>query len=94
MRKYDCNFDEYGREFLDSIVDKMIELFGVSEDEAVGRINRQWAGQEFFDIDREDKEYNIAFHEDDYYWANTIYFGKESRWWHREVKEITPIPYP
>lgn len=93
MRKYDCNFDDFGREFLDSIVDKMIELFGISEDEAVGRINRHWPGQGFFDIEREDKEYNMAYHELPHFWANSIYYTNDSLWW-RPDGNVTPKPYP
>jgi len=94
MRKYDCNFDDYGLEFLNSITNKMIELFGITEDEAVGRINRRFSGQDFFDPERPEKEINIAYHEDEYYWANTLYYGKDSFWWIRKGEKIAPIPFP
>lgn len=93
MRKYECDGDNYGREFLDDIVDKMIELFGISESEVVGRVNRHWADQEFFDIAREDKEYNMAYHELPHFWAHTIYYGG-ALWWLQDGKPLTPVPYP
>lgn len=88
MEKFRIVADEHGIEFLTDIAKKMIELFGISEEEAIGRINKHWEGAEFIG------EEKAVYHEDDEYWAKTIYFGKDSFWWLKEGEHIDPIPYP
>ncbi|MFM1652555.1 hypothetical protein ACI7RC_10705 [Brevibacillus sp. B_LB10_24] len=80
--------DKQGEEFLIDIKNKMIELFNITEEEAVGRINRMWSGKKLIGDEQ------IVYHEDDTYWAKTIYYGKSSFWWLKEGEEIKPIPYP
>ncbi|MEW8987645.1 MAG: hypothetical protein AB2401_11715 [Bacillus sp. (in: firmicutes)] len=56
------------------IAKKMMELFGISEKEAIGRINRHWRGETI----KGPKD--LIYHEDPEYWAKTIYYGKDSMW--------------
>jgi hypothetical protein len=79
--------DTQSREFLESIIERMLLLFGIDRQEAIGRINRIWARMDFLGSD------DIRYHEDDDYWARTIYFGKDSMWW-LNPPDLKPLPYP
>ncbi|MEU6661568.1 hypothetical protein [Streptomyces sp. NPDC046821] len=57
------------RELLDAVVDEMVAEFGIVRAEAVARVNVQWDGQ---DLSVED---DLILHEDERYWAFTIYYG-------------------
>lgn len=81
--------------FCREIVAEMVRLFGVSAEEAIGRINREWRGRDIRD------ELSIVYHEDAENWAHDMYFGKDSYWWitgeKREelgLEPIVPRPYP
>ena len=86
--KINFNFktDEQSYEFCLMILNKMIELFKISREEALGRMNRTWNELEFIDAD-------IIYHEDEEYWANNIYYGKDSLWWTNPAN-LKPLPYP
>ncbi|WP_117211403.1 hypothetical protein [Allorhizocola rhizosphaerae] len=73
--------------FLEEIVDEMVRLFRISRDEAIGRMNREWADQEFHDED------DLIFHETPDYWARDIYYGPDARWRDRGATP-RPLPYP
>lgn len=76
------------RAFCDRIAKEMMDRFGFPAEEAVGRINQQWAG-----VDFTKKEIDLRYHEDPTYWANTITFGTDSFWW-LDPPELKPRPYP
>lgn len=80
--------DERSNEYLQSILKEMVNLFSISEEEAGGRINRFW------DKLNLPEDQIMLYHEDEYYWAKTIFYGKNSFWWLREGEEIKPVPYP
>jgi hypothetical protein len=88
MARYNFEFQATGRslELCEATVDRMVELFGISVDEALGRVNRQWRGFKFEDID-------LIGHETDDYWARTIYYGADSYWWLKPA-DLKPRPYP
>jgi len=76
------------------IVDELQRLFGVSREEAIGRINRQWNGQEIVGQD-------IVYHGTLDYWVHVMYYGADSFWWitgeKREKLKLGPIlpkPFP
>ena len=73
--------------FCDEIVAKMVELFRISENEAVGRLNREFQDMEFVG------EEHVFYHEDDEYWANRVYWGHGSKWW-LNPPGLQPVPYP
>lgn len=79
--------DDESESFCQTIVNRMIELFGISEDEAIGRVNRQWDRMSLVGKDL------AIYHEDEDYWAHAIYFGKSSRWWDNPPG-LKPRPYP
>jgi hypothetical protein len=74
MTSFEFETDDQSRAFCEQIAGKMVELFGISQQEAIGRINRDWRGLKVIGCD-------IINHEDEAYWANTIYYGKGSNWW-------------
>lgn len=87
MRAYTFQTDEQSREFCEGILQEMVRRFGVSETEALGRINRAWSGLEIVGDD------DLIYHEDEEYWAQNIYYGKDSEWW-LDPPGLAPLPYP
>ncbi len=83
MINFKFEVDKKGYEFCCEIADKMIELFNISHEEAIDRINSQWSGQ----IIKNDDYNYIVFHEDEEYWANTIYYTDESYWWMEDMRD-------
>jgi hypothetical protein len=88
LGKFIIKTDKRSELYLTSIWEKLIELFGVSEDEAYGRINRYWGGRDIIGDEQ------MIYHEDEEYWAKTLYYGKGSLWWLHEGEDIEPTPYP
>lgn len=76
------------RAFAMEIAHKMVELFSITNAEAVGRINRHWRHVPEFH-----EEMDQIFRESPTYWAKTIYYGKDSYWWKGE-DALVPLPYP
>ncbi len=76
-------------DYFDEIVRKMLILFPITRAEAVGRLNRFWAGQQF----SEELDVNLLRHEDTNYWAKTIYYGANTQWWKGE-EGLQPERYP
>lgn len=79
--------DQQSSEYCRAILDSMMNLFGIKESEALGRMNRAWSGQT---ITGED---DPIYHEDEEYWAYTIFYGKDSNWW-MDADGLAPIPFP
>ena len=86
MRNYQFVTDKESRVYVDAILDEMVRLFSIPEEEALGRINRAWKALEL--IGDED----LIYHEDEEYWAKTIYYGKDSEWWNNPPS-LRPLPY-
>jgi hypothetical protein len=72
--------------FLGEVVAEMVRRFGIGRDEAIGRINNAWEGNDFLGID-------VRFHETPDFWANDIYYGADSFWW-KYPSDLKPLPYP
>jgi len=88
MSQYLFKTDERGENFCNEIVKEMINAFSISEEEALGRLNRSWTG-----IDTIDDDDDPVYHEDEEYWAWTIYYGKDSYWW-TDPPDLKPLAYP
>lgn len=85
---FEFNLDEKGQEFCNEIVNVMVDQFQITEEEAVGRINKQWSNTEIMG------ECCMAYHESPEFWAYKIYFGPNSPWWARKGDpELKPIPF-
>ncbi|WP_156516426.1 hypothetical protein [Nocardia arizonensis] len=77
--------DEKGEELFSEIASRMSNDFGISEVEAVARINSRFVGLEFLGND-------LIFHQSDDYWAKDIMFGHDI-WWKSE-SAMSPLPAP
>ena len=75
MSRYNFTTDALAEEFMDEIAVRMVELFGITEDEAIERINEHWRGQSIAGED------DMIYHEDEDFWAKTIYYGPNKMWW-------------
>ena len=87
MSPFSFRTDVQSEKFCALVADSMISLFGISPDEAVGRINRAWATLELLGDDQ------IIYHENEDFWANDIYYGMDSYWW-TQPQNLKPLPYP
>lgn len=67
----------------------MVERFGISLEEAIGGINRQWKGYTMVG-------YDIVHHEEAEYWAYAIYYGRYDAFTEEDIKKgiLRPKPYP
>lgn len=88
MNLFKMKTDQESQEYLLNIKSEMVNRFAISEEEAIGRINNYFENMEFIGYKL------MLYHEDETYWANTIYYGKDSEWWLREGEAIEPTPYP
>lgn len=84
---YEFKTDEQSRAFCNKIAERMVSLFNISVEEAVGRMNRLWSGQSF--IGPKD----LIYHEDEDFWANDIFYGGDSLWW-ANPPGLKPLPFP
>jgi hypothetical protein len=75
-------------ELLNAIADEMVTLFSISRTEAVARINQQWRGT---DLSGEDE---IILHEDERYWALSIYYGGSVPDWSPSADRSAWSPQP
>ncbi|MCM3748355.1 hypothetical protein M3223_13445 [Paenibacillus pasadenensis] len=73
-----------------AIKEAMIEEFGITEDEAVGRMNYLW-GRYSTPIDEDEDFLNYESPRD---WAFIIYYGYDSQWWNKSKEDLTPRPFP
>ncbi len=87
MSKFLFETDQQSEEFCLRIAQEMMMLFGITELEAIGRINRQWQGQKIVGPDL------MIYHEDEEFWAKTIYYGPGVYWWLGE-EGLDPQPFP
>ena len=71
--------------FFERIAQTMMDSFGVDRREALDRMNRHWKGQSIVDED------DVLFHEDETFWAFTVYYGAHSRWW-LGTEGLRPLP--
>ncbi|MFI6173521.1 hypothetical protein ACIBCN_42550 [Nocardia sp. NPDC051052] len=78
MGMFEFRVDKQAGQFIQSIVHEMMKIFGISEDEAVKRVNARFCGQAFTGDD-------IIFHEGEDFWAKDIMYGGESAWWKNEA---------
>ncbi|MHA6530793.1 hypothetical protein [Paenibacillus sp. BAC0078] len=63
------------------IVQQLMDLFGISEEEAFLRINSFWKGNDFTSED------DMIFHESPDFWTKTIYY-EQSNWWRLKEEEL------
>ena len=69
------------------IVAELIRQFGITQEEAIGRVNRSFAGQSLLGPD------DWVYHETTKNQAQFIYYKPGVHWW-LEGADLTPSPYP
>jgi hypothetical protein len=78
--EFPCAGDADALHFCREIADEMVSLFGVTRDEAVAAINRQWSNAE--PAGRAPRVWivglDIVYHETPEYWATHIFHGHSS----------------
>lgn len=81
---------EFVDEMLRDVVAIMVEEFGINEEEAAGRVRRDFGEWDLESLEAE----RMIGHEDANYWANTIYWGPGQHWWRLSRDELVPRPWP
>lgn len=84
--KFDLDTDATSEVFCDDIAQEMMRLFGVSREEAVGRINREWKDKPLI------RDVLIIYHETANYWAQSIYYEEDVMWWIDQQLRVKPYP--
>lgn len=85
--KFEFITDDKSQEYCESIANVMINLFSITDEEAIGRINRYWNGMELIG------KYHVLYHEEEDEWAHIIYYGNESKYW-TNPPDLKPLPFP
>jgi hypothetical protein len=91
--EFPCAGDAEALGFCREIAEDMVTTFGITQQEAVARINRQWSDPA---TDGHTPRIwivglDIVYHELPEYWAKTIYYGNDFYWW---APGATPTPLP
>jgi hypothetical protein len=55
-------------DWCERVVQRMTEMFGITREEALAKINQFWQGQDFTD------SYDLYLHETNEYWARVFYY--------------------
>lgn len=87
MNKFLFITDHDSEEYCVQIVREMVSLFGITEDEALGRLNQAFADQVIVGDDLP------FYHEMPTYWAKSIYYEPGVYWWLSE-QGLKSRPYP
>ena len=86
--KLTFNADSRGKSYGLRIARTMVRLFNIRLSEAIGRVNRDWAGVNIFGSDQ-------VYRRDPEEWAKTIYYEDGTWWWvEKWMAENTPKPKP
>lgn len=85
MTQFTFRTDEQSRDSCELIIREMVDRFGIVREEALERVNRMWGGLEIIG------EEGLVYHEDEVFWAVTIFYGKDSGWW-KDPPDLKPLP--
>lgn len=93
--EFACAGDNEALAFCREVAEEMVRAYGISEDEAVARINRQWSdpGEDGVTPRIWIVGLDIVYHETAEFWAGLIYYGGEGRWWD-PTANVRPLPPP
>ncbi|WP_169091439.1 hypothetical protein [Paenibacillus sp. PL91] len=84
--KFTFKTNQDSQDYVIAIAAFMMKSYKVSNEEAVGRINNFWCGNDFTD------ENSMLFHETPEFWANEIYLEDEF-WWEKDITTLVPREY-
>ena len=85
--RFDFKTDKQSAAHCDDVVQALRKLFSISEEEALGRVNRHWRGQKI--VGNED----MIYHESPEDLARFIYYEPGAPWWKGE-EGLNPRPFP
>jgi hypothetical protein len=87
--------DAEAETFIASIIGEMCTRFGIAQEKAEARVAGVWGRLKIGGPEE------IAYHEDEAFWACNFYYGKDSFWWiqgeEREAQGLPPLrpaPFP
>lgn len=80
------SMSDRARAYIEQIVHQMVLRFGITRDEAVGRVNQAWGHLDHI------ADTDLIFHQSPPEWAGDIYYGRDSGWWNGE-DGLRPVPY-
>ena len=83
MSAFPFKTDDKSEEFCLSIAREMVELFGISEEEAVRRV-----GKAFSHLPEIAGDQHIFYHEDEMFWAKELYYEVASYWWFTSEERV------
>ncbi len=86
MSLFEFEADEECRLYCEAIVRAMVAEFGISHDEAVGRLNKAFQPQRLLGT----RERQLLGHRLPKEWAHDIYLGRG--WWRLPPEERKPTP--
>lgn len=86
MKMFQFETNEKSSKFCEAIALEMVRLFGISKEEAIGRLNLHWKDQPLLDDE------DVIYHETEVFWANQIYFEDSPRWW--TIPDPQPRSHP
>ncbi len=87
MNPFTFDADEQAVVYCLLIADHMVKFFGITKGEAIGRIDKAYAGQTITG------ELDWIYHWVPEDLAKTIYYGPNAYWWISE-EGLKPVPYP
>ncbi len=88
MSKFIFETDAETYAYCEQIVAEMMQLFGIAEAEALGRVNRHWRGQSLVGA-QDDLGHDLPE-----WWAKGIYFPPNVPWWNLDERTLKPRQYP
>lgn len=87
MIYFDFNTDEESQLYCEEIVREVIRLFGLSEEEAIGRLNQALSG---LDMTGE----NSIYENTPEWWAKTLCYPPNILWWNEDESKLPLRPFP
>ncbi|WP_143266179.1 MULTISPECIES: hypothetical protein [Amycolatopsis] len=80
---------DFARDYFCEIVKYMVAEFGITEEEAIGRVNYETSHWDIYNPNFDD----MLGHEEPAYWAHNIYYGHNSHWWRVSRETLEPLPW-
>ncbi len=87
MNPFSFTTDASSEAYCMEIVSELVRQFGVTQEEAIGRVNQSFARQSLLG------PMDWVYHEVSRDWARFIYYKPGIHWW-VEGADLSPRPYP
>jgi hypothetical protein len=73
--KFDMDLDEEAHKFMTEIATDIMQRFGLTEEDAVGRLNECWKGKSV-----KEPYFWLLYHEEPAFWSQTLYYEAHDFW--------------